>query len=57
MKQFRLDLWKDGEYTYAAAYGFMPNVRAFLHEENDSIRRCMVMVPGGGYCMLAPHEG
>lgn len=57
MKQFRLDLWKDGEYTYAAAYGFMPNVRAFLHEEDDSIRRCMVMVPGGGYCMLAPHEG
>ena len=57
MKQFRLDLWKNEEYTYAAAYGFMPNVRAFLHEEDDSIRRCMVMVPGGGYCMLAPHEG
>lgn len=57
MKQFRLDLWKDDEYTYAAAYGFMPNVRAFLHEEDDSVRRCMVMVPGGGYCMLAPHEG
>ena len=57
MKQFRLDLWKDAEYTYAAAYGFQPNVRAFLHEEDDAIRRCMVMVPGGGYCMLAPHEG
>ena len=57
MKQFRLDLWKDDEYTYAAAYGFMPNVRAFIHEEDDSVRRCMVMVPGGGYCMLAPHEG
>ena len=57
MKQFRLDLWKDDEYTYAAAYGFKPNVRAFLHEEDDSVRRCMVMVPGGGYCMLAPHEG
>ncbi len=57
MKQFRLDLWKEEEYTYAAAYGFMPNVRAYLHEEDDSVRRCMVMVPGGGYCMLAPHEG
>ena len=31
MKQFRLDLWKDGEYTYAAAYGFMPNVRVIIH--------------------------
>ena len=57
MKTFRLDLWKPEEYTYEAAYGFMPNVRAFLHEENDSVRRCMIMVPGGGYCMLAPHEG
>ena len=57
VKQFRLDLWKDDEYTYAAAYGFMPNVRAYLHDEDDAVRRCMVMVPGGGYCMLAPHEG
>lgn len=57
MKTFRLDLWKPEEYTYAAAYGFMPNVRAYLHDEDDGLRKCMVMVPGGGYCMLAPHEG
>ena len=57
MKTFRVDLWKPEEYTYEAAYGFMPNVRAFLHEEDDTNRKCMVMVPGGGYCMLAPHEG
>lgn len=57
MKTFRLDLWKPEEYTYAAAYGFMPNVRAFLHDEDESVRKCMIVVPGGGYCMLAPHEG
>ena len=57
MKTFRLDLWKPEEYTYEAAYGFMPNLHAYLHEEDDSIRKCMIMVPGGGYCMLAPHEG
>ena len=57
MKTFRLDLWKPEEYTYAAAYGFMPNVRAFLHDEDDGVRKCMIVVPGGGYCMLAPHEG
>ena len=57
MKTFRLDLWKPGEYTYEAAYGFMPNVHAYLHDEDDSVRKCMLMVPGGGYCMLAPHEG
>ena len=57
MKTFRLDLWKPEEYDYAAAYGFMPNVRAYLHDEDDSMRKCMIVVPGGGYCMLAPHEG
>jgi len=57
MKAFRLDLWKPEEYDYAAAYGFMPNVHAFLHDEDDSVRKCMLVVPGGGYCMLAPHEG
>ena len=57
MKTFRLDLWKPEEYDYAAAYGFMPNVRAYLHDEDDSVRKCMIVVPGGGYCMLAPHEG
>lgn len=57
MKTFRLDLWKPEEYTYEAAYGFMPNVHAYLHEEDTEVRRCMIVVPGGGYCMLAPHEG
>jgi len=57
MKTFRVDLWKPEEYTYEAAYGFMPNIRAYLHEEDDTPRKCMLMVPGGGYCMLAPHEG
>lgn len=57
MKTFRLDLWKPEEYTYEAAYGFMPNIRAYLHDEDSTARKCMLMVPGGGYCMLAPHEG
>ena len=57
MKSFRRDIWENGEYTYAAAYGFVPNVRAFLHEEDDVARDAMLVVPGGGYCMLAAHEG
>lgn len=57
MKSFRRDIWEDGEYTYAAAYGFVPNIRAFLHEEDDSARDAMLVLPGGGYCMLAAHEG
>ena len=57
MKQFHETIWEDGEYTYAAAYGFVPNVRGFLHEEDDTARDAMLVVPGGGYCMLAAHEG
>lgn len=57
MKTFRIDLWKKEEYGYRAAYGFMPNLRAYLHEEDDTARTCMIVAPGGGYCMLAPHEG
>lgn len=53
---FRRDLWEDGEYTYAAAYGFMPNIHAFLHDD-DQIRPALLMIPGGGYCMVTPHEG
>lgn len=57
MKSFRIDLWNPAEYNYKAAYGFMPNLRAYLHDEDSRERKCMIMVPGGGYCMLAPHEG
>jgi len=57
MKEFRKDLWDEGEYTYEAAYGFMPNIRAYLHDEDNEKRRSVLVVPGGGYCMCAPHEG
>ena len=53
---FRRNIWKDGEYDYAAAYGFVPNVIAYLHTDDEK-RDCMLIVPGGGYCMVTPHEG
>lgn len=53
---FREQIWKDGEYDYAAAYGFTPNIFAYLHNDDDK-RDCMLIVPGGGYCMCVPHEG
>ena len=56
MKRFRENIWQDGEYTYEASYGFTPNVFAYLHND-DQQRDCMLVVPGGGYCMLASHEG
>lgn len=55
MKTFRQDIWQQGEYSYPAAYGFVPNIRAYLHDD-DSVRDCMLVVPGGGYCMVVPPE-
>ena len=56
MKRFRADIWKADEYDYPAAYGFTPNIFAYLHND-DEVRDCMLVVPGGGYCMVVPHEG
>ncbi len=55
MKQFRESIWKNGEYSYEAAYGFLPNIHAYLHE--DGKRNAMLVVPGGGYCVCVPQEG
>ena len=56
MKAFRENIWEEGEYTYAAAYGFTPNIHGYIHED-DTVRDCMLVVPGGGYCFCTPHEG
>lgn len=52
----RINIWNDGEYKYEAAYGFIPNIRTYLHED-DAIRPAMIVVPGGGYCMVVNAEG
>ena len=54
MKSFIEKIWEPGEYNYAAAYGFEPNIHGFVHE--DGVRDCMLVVPGGGYCMCVPPE-
>lgn len=50
-------LWKEGEYAFPMAFGFVPNITAYLHEEGEKPRPCMVVVPGGGYSLCAPSEG
>lgn len=56
MKNFTETIWEEGEYSYPAAYGFVPNIHAYLHDD-DTDRDCMLVVPGGGYCVCTPHEG
>ncbi|MBR5115946.1 MAG: endo-1,4-beta-xylanase, partial [Lachnospiraceae bacterium] len=49
-------IWTAGEYHYEAAYGFLPGIQAYLHPDKQP-RDAMLIVPGGGYCMVVPHEG
>ena len=55
MESTRHNIWKDDEYSYRAAYGFVPNIRAYLHKDNKK-RDAFLVVPGGGYCMCVPSE-
>lgn len=52
----RIDLYEEGEYTYKASYGFVPNLRTYLHDDKEQ-RDVVLVVPGGAYCMVVPTEG
>lgn len=55
MKNFEEKIWDENEYNYEAAYGFIPNIHAYLHDDEEN-RDCMIVVPGGAYCMCVPPE-
>ena len=57
MRKQRFDLWKENEYTYPMAFGFVPNIVTFLHDEDEQERPAMIVVPGGGYRVVSPTEG
>ena len=52
----KITLWNQEEYHYEAACGFIPNMRLYLHED-EKIRPCILVVPGGGYAIVSPSEG
>ena len=51
MINFHEIIWEADEYNYAAAYGFVPTIHTYIHEDN-AIRPCLLLIPGGGYCMV-----
>ncbi len=59
MNRDAITLWEDGEYDYKQSCGFMPNMVPYLHGKRDGGRKrpCMIVVPGGGYCVVSPSEG
>ena len=52
----RIELWKESEYNRPAAFGFMPDLHAYLHEDAVS-RPCVIVLPGGCYRYCSPAEG
>jgi acetyl esterase/lipase len=56
MKKIYFELWNPEEYKYPMAFGFLPNVRGYLHEEDEMIRPCILIAPGGGYFLVSPSE-
>lgn len=52
----RIDIWDEGEYSYRAAYGFVPNIRTYIHEDGEN-RPNLLVIPGGAYCMVCTPEG
>ena len=58
MRKFKVDIWDKGEYDHPASYGFVPFIKAYLHEDvKEAGKGVMLVAPGGGYCMCVPHEG
>lgn len=56
MKTESYKIWEPGEYSYDHAFGFVPNITSYIHED-DMKRPCILVVPGGAYCVVAPSEG
>lgn len=60
MKKYQIRIWKPEEYAYPLAFGFIPSVTYYLHEdslEKGTPRRPFILiVPGGAYCLASPSE-
>lgn len=55
MKTEHFRIWEAEEYHYADAFGFIPKITSYLHE--DGVKRpCMLVIPGGGYQVVSPTE-
>ncbi len=56
MRRENIELWLNEEYSYSMAFGFIPNLTNYLHED-DKDRSFVIVVPGGGYELVSPTEG
>ena len=57
MLQKKVTLWEEGEYTRPVLGNFAPFLMTYVHEEDETVRPAIVVVPGGAYSAVAPTEG
>ncbi|MGI6057595.1 MAG: alpha/beta hydrolase [Bilifractor sp.] len=57
MKITRTNLWEQNEYSYPMAFGFVPNITSFIHDEEPDRKPAVIVVPGGAYRVVSPTEG
>lgn len=51
----KITLWRGEEYDYPDAYGFVPFLTSYIHEDSK-IHPAMIVVPGGAYRKVSPSE-
>lgn len=51
----KIILWQESEYHYPAAYGFVPFMVSYIHEDCET-HPVMIIVPGGAYRNASPSE-
>lgn len=56
MKKFYLPLWSEQEYRFPLAFGFVPDLMFYLHEEPGPARPGVLVAPGGGYAFVSDSE-
>lgn len=55
MRGEKIVLWQEGEYCYPDAYGFVPFMTSYIHEDVE-VHPAMIVVPGGAYRYASPSE-
>ena len=55
MQGEKITLWRREEYDYPDAYGFVPFLTSYIHEDSK-IHPAIIVVPGGAYRKVSPSE-
>lgn len=52
-----IPIWRTEEYDWPAAGKFIPELHSYLHEDTESPRPAVIVLPGGAYRAVSPGEG